>query len=317
MDKRIGKSAGGSMRDVQDKKDIALFLGCVIPNRYPAIEHATNLVLDGVLEGSGIDVLELKGASCCPAPGVFRSFDKVTWLAVAARNIALAEELDADILTICNGCFGSLSDANLILKEDAELAREVNAHLEKVGRRFKGTVLVRHIIEYLHREIGVERIRDVVTKPLGLRVAVHYGCHLVRPSSERHLGSQDYPMFFDELVEATGAESVDYPDKMVCCGAGGGVRSALHDTSMAMVEHKLDMISGAGVDCIVDACPFCHLQFDGGQVEIAKKGGKDYGIPVLHYTQLLALAMGYSAEDVGLSQNAVVSEEFMDKIKKL
>lgn len=292
------------------REHISLFLGCVIPNRYPAIERATNLVLEGL----GIDVLELKGASCCPAPGVFRSFDKVTWLTVAARNIVLAEELGADILTICNGCFGSLYDANFMLKENPELAREVNAHLEKVGRRFDGSVSVRHIIEYLHRDIGVERIRDVVTKPLGLRVAVHYGCHLVRPSSERHLGSQDYPVFFDELVEATGAESVDYPDKMVCCGAGGGVRSALHDTSMAMVEHKLDAISGANVDCIVDACPFCHLQFDGGQVEIAKKGGKDYGIPVLHYTQLLALAMGYSVEDVGLSQNVVVSKEFMDKV---
>lgn len=295
------------------REHISLFLGCVIPNRYPAIERATNLALSGL----GIDVLELKGASCCPAPGVFRSFDKVTWLTIAARNIVLAQDLGADILTICNGCFGSLSDANLMLKENPELAREVNAHLEKVGRRFEGTVSVRHIIEYLHRDIGIERIRDAVTKPLGLRVAVHYGCHLVRPSSERHLGSQDYPVFFDELVEATGAESVDYPERMVCCGAGGGVRSALHDTSMAMAEHKLEMISEAGVDCIVDACPFCHLQFDGAQVEIAKKGGKDYGIPVLHYTQLLALAMGYSVEDVGLSQNMLVSQEFMKKVEGL
>jgi heterodisulfide reductase subunit B len=96
---------------------------------------------------------------------------------------------------------------------------------------------------------------------------------------------------------------VDYPDKQQCCGAGGGVRSGLSESALSLTRHKLSRIREAEVDCIVNACPFCHLQFDAGQVEIRKKWDTDYSIPVVHFTQLLALAFGYSLEDVGLHFN--------------
>ncbi|KAF5411050.1 MAG: CoB--CoM heterodisulfide reductase subunit B [Euryarchaeota archaeon] len=290
---------------------LSLYLGCITPNRYPGIEKATKLCLDRL----EIDYADLPGASCCPAPGVFRSFDKATWLALASRNIVLSEEMERDVLTICNGCYGSLVDANNELKDDPTLKKSTNAHLEKIGKKFKGTVAVRHIIELLYDEPGPEKIKELVTHPLDLRVALHYGCHLVKPSKERKLGSTEDPRFFDELVEATGAESVNYPDKMACCGAGGGVRSALLDKSLEMLEHKLSRIRDAGVDCIVNACPFCHLQFDGGQIEIKEKRGVEYNIPVLHYSQLLGLAFGYSPEELGIDLNLVTNEEFLLKLK--
>ncbi|MBN2488028.1 MAG: CoB--CoM heterodisulfide reductase subunit B [Methanosarcinaceae archaeon] len=292
---------------------LSLFLGCIIPNRYPGIEKATKLCLGKL----GIDCTDLKGASCCPAPGVFRSFDKATWLALASRNIVLSEELGRDVLTVCNGCYGSLADANHELKEDAALKESTNSHLEKIGKEFKGAAEVRHIVEFLYDELGPEKLKEMVVKPLKLRVALHYGCHLVKPSNERNLGSVERPHFFDELVEAIGAKSVDYPDKMACCGAGGGVRSGLHDTAIEMVNHKLSRIQDADVDCIVDACPFCHLQFDGGQVEIKEKLGIDYSIPVLHYSQLLGLALGFSPEEVGIDLNLVRNSEFLEKLREL
>ena len=292
---------------------LSLFLGCIIPNRYPGIEKATKLCLGKL----GIDCTDLKGASCCPAPGVFRSFDKATWLALASRNIALSEELERDVLTVCNGCYGSLADANHELKEDAALKKSTNFHLDKIGKEFKGTADVRHIVEFLYDELGPEKVKEMVVNPLKLRVALHYGCHLVKPSKERNLGSVERPGFFDELVEAIGAESVDYPDKMACCGAGGGVRSGLHDTSLEMVNHKLSRIQDADVDCIVNACPFCHLQFDGGQVEIKDKLGIDYSIPVLHYSQLLGLALGFSPEEVGIDLNEVKNSKFLEKLREL
>jgi len=107
---------------------------------------------------------------------------------------------------------------------------------------------------------------------------------------------------------------VDYPDKMACCGAGGGVRSALLDKSLEMLNHKLSRIKGAQVDCIVNACPFCHLQFDGGQVEIKEKLGIEYKIPVLHYTQLLGLAFGYQPEELGIDLNLITNKEFFEKL---
>ena len=293
-------------------KDLSLFLGCVIPNRYPGIEKATRLILDRL----GLKWSELKEASCCPAPGIFRSFDKVTWLTIASRNIVLAEENNTDILTVCNGCFSSLMDANNILKNDAALRNEVNLHLKKINKEYKGTIEVRHIIEFLSKEIGAKNLNKLIEKPLELRVAVHYGCHLLKPTKERKLGGAECPVFFDELVEATGAVSVPYEGKTSCCGAGGGVRSAMLETSFKMTEYKLDRIKKAGVDCIVEACPFCHLQYDGGQVELAKSG-KTYNIPVVHYSQLLGLAFGYTPEEVGLHLNAVRSPEFEDKIAQI
>ena len=116
--------------------------------------------------------------------------------------------------------------------------------------------------------------------PLDLRVAVHYGCHLIKPSHDRKLGSAENPSFFDELVGATGARSIEYEDKTACCGAGGGARSAVQDVALRLTEKKLEHMQKADVDCIVDACPFCHLQFDQGQFELADLQGKEFSIPV-------------------------------------
>lgn len=292
-------------------KGLSLFLGCVIPNRYPGIEMATKLCLAKM----DIDCVELKGASCCPAPGLFRSFDRTSWLALAARNIVLSEELDRDILTVCNGCYSTLADANHLLKDDKVLREQVNRHLEEVGREFKGNIEIRHIIEYLHRELGSEGIRKHVERPLDIRVAVHYGCHLLKPSRERDLGSFERPEFFDELIESLGATSVDYPDKTECCGAGGGVRSAMKEDSLKLAQHKLSRIKEAGVDCIVNACPFCHMQLDAGQEEIRQLTGIEYNIPVLHYTQLLGLALGFPPGMLGINLNVIKNNTFIQRME--
>lgn len=292
---------------------LSLFLGCIVPNRYPGIEKATKLCLQKL----DIDVSDLPGASCCPAPGVFKSFDKATWLALASRNIVLSEKMGRDVLTVCNGCYGSLADANLELKKDPELKARTNNCLKEIGMEFKGTVEVRHIIEYLYKEFGPEKLKEYITTSLDLKVALHYGCHLIKPSRDRNLGETEAPVFFDELVEATGAKSVDYTDKMMCCGAGGGVRSGHNTESLEMLEHKLACIRQVGVDCIVNACPFCHLQFDRGQLAVNEKFGTDYSIPVLHYSQLLGLALGFSPSDLGIEQNAVQNVEFLAKIYEI
>jgi heterodisulfide reductase subunit B len=293
-------------------KELSLFLGCLIPHRYPGIEKASRLVLDRL----GIEWRELKGAACCPAPGIFRSFDRITWLTLASRNLALAEAKNTDILTLCNGCFSSLVDASTVLKKDAGVLKEVNFHLKKIGRVYSGTVEVRHIIEFLYRDIGIEKLNREIEKPLEIKAAVHYGCHLLKPTRDRGLGNAECPVFFDELVEVTGAKSIMYAGKMSCCGAGGGVRSAMQETSLMMTEYKLEQMKKAGVDCIVDACPFCHLQFDQGQVELAQ-ADRVYNIPVVHYSQLLGLALGYTVEEVGLHLNRTVNPGFVEKIEQI
>jgi heterodisulfide reductase subunit B len=275
----------------------AFYLGCVMPHRYPAIEKSIYIVFDAL----DVELLDFKRASCCPAPGVFGSFDHKTWLAIAARNLVIAEEMGVDIITGCNGCFASLFEANYFLKENTKLREEVNQILAKIGKKFKGTTKVRHLVDVLHHDIGLEKIKKIISKPLeGLYAAAHYGCHYSKPSRIKKTDNPNNPHTLDDLINATGTRSIDYLDKQMCCGAGGGVRSAELDVSLEFTHVKLKNIAKAGANCIVDMCPFCHLQFDLGQVEIEKKFGKKYTIPVIYITQLIGLSMGKSLDEVGI-----------------
>lgn len=292
-------------------RDYAYFLGCITPNRYPGIEVATKKSLNEF----DINLLDMKGASCCPAPGVFGSFDLWTWLVVAARNIVIAEEMNADITTTCNGCYATLQEANHLLKNDANLRNRVNESLAKVEKQYRGSLEVRHVIELLSDDVGFERIEKKVKRPLrGIKAAAHYGCHFLKPSETRMHGSAERPTVLDSLVGSLGAESVDYKDKAMCCGAGGGVRAANLEVALDMTAEKLDNMTEAGADCLVTPCAFCHLQFDRGQVELNEKYERRYQLPVVFMTQLMGLALGMDARQLGLYDNAISTESFLRKI---
>jgi heterodisulfide reductase subunit B len=279
----------------------SFYLGCIIPNRYPMVEQATRNVFSKL----GVDLVDMKGATCCPAPGVFRSFDIPTWMTLGARNLTIAEDNKANVMTMCNGCYGTLLEVNHALKESPTKKEEINAHLKKVNREFKGSVKVEHLMEVLYYDLGMEKVREFITKKLGLKVAVHYGCHLLKPVENRPWqGESENPRFFDDIIEMLGCESVNYQDKLMCCGAGGGVRSAIKEVSLDFTRQKLENIRKAGADCIVVACPFCELQLDLGQFEVNNmfkdQIGQPFGIPVFYVTQLLGLAMGMNPVDLGL-----------------
>jgi len=288
----------------------AFFLGCIMPNRYPGLEAA----MRNVAEVLGIKLLDMEGASCCPPPGVVKSFHKPTWLAIAARNLTLAEALNVDATTLCSGCYGTLREANTILKEDAAMRENVNKILHDYGKEFHGTINVKHIVEVLYNDIGIQKLKDLVKRPLNLKVAVHYGCHLLKPTKYRTVESTERPKFLDELVEVLGAKSIPYRDKMMCCGAGGGVRSSSPDVSADMTREKLENVKNAGADCIVTPCAFCHLQFDIGQIEVEKKFGVKYNIPTMHYVQLLGLALGLDPEKLGLYSNVIPADPILKKL---
>jgi heterodisulfide reductase subunit B len=274
-------------------KKMGFFLGCIMPMRYPGIESATREVLKAL----GVELVELKGASCCPAPGVTRSFDQDTWRAVAARNLVIAQNAGVDVLTICNGCFDTLFETAHQLNHDKEALAKVNKVLKEIGMEYKGETAVRHFVEYLHREIGLDAIKSKVKENGGkpLKAAVHYGCHFLKPSTVKKIDNPERPTIFDEIVEALGVESVEYKDKGTCCGAGGGVRARTPDVALKMTKENLTNMKAAGVEIIVDCCPFCHLQYDMGQAEL-----KEFQIPVLHLSQLMGLRFGLDSEKLGL-----------------
>jgi len=286
------------------EQEFAYFLGCIMNNRYPGIEKATRILFDAL----DVGLKDMEGASCCPAPGVFGSFDRTTWASIAARNLTIAEEQGNDIMTECNGCFGSLFETNHMLHEDPEMKEKINKVLAEVDREYKGEIEVRHFAEILYNDVGLEKLTEKMIKPLNLNVAVHYGCHFLKPSSEIGIDDPIQPSILDELVEITGAKSVPYKDKMMCCGAGGGLRSRDIDVTADFTKEKLTNMRDAGADAIVNVCPFCHLQFDVGQVETNEKFGTDFDIPVFHLAQLYGMAMGVSKDDLTVLTKSALTQ---------
>ena len=273
----------------------AFFLGCIAPLRYPGIEKSTRVVFEKL----GIEVEDLADASCCPAPGVIRAFSRTTWLAAAARNLALAEKKGLPIVTICNGCYGSLFEAAHELNHNKEILAEVNKILAKIGLEYKGTTKVYHFAEVLYKEVGVEKIKAACTKPLDLKIATFYGCHFLKPGDIKNLDDTENPHILDDLVEATGCTSVPRKQKTLCCGSGGGLKAAFGDVAKEFTKTNLENMKESGAQAIVDVCPFCHLQFDTTQAALG------FNIPVLHLSQLYGLAMGMSSEDLALSLHKV------------
>ncbi len=286
------------------KWSYSFFLGCIIPNRYPMISTS----IRDVFSELGAELLEMQGASCCPAPGVFRAFHIPTWELMAARNLSIAEELGVEPITGCNGCYGTLRDAWYEFQHNSKKKNEVNKLLAKVGREFKGTQEPKHVVQALYLDMGLDYLTDYIKyKFQDLKIAVHYGCHLVKPSEKRPWnGKFENPTFIDEIVELTGAKSIPYKDKFMCCGAGGAVRSAVKEVAADFTREKLMNIRNAGADIIVSCCPFCHLQFDIGQNEVNNfykdEIGEPFKIPVIYLTQLLGIAMGLNPIRLGLDR---------------
>ncbi len=222
-------------------------------------------------------------------------------MVAGARNIAIAEKMGMDILTICNGCFGTLKDINTHLKKDLETREKVNEKLAQLGDyEFKGTIRVRHAAEYLALDIGPWGIEDYLVRKLDAKVAIHYGCHFLKPTGIRKVDSSENPIILEEYVEALGLKSLNFKNKLTCCGAGGGIKAAFGDSSMTIFAEKMKNIDEVKPDFIFDICPFCHLQFETGQDHLNKNYNTKFDYPVIHISQLTAWCMGMDQEFVGL-----------------
>ena len=225
---------------------------------------------------------------------------------LAARNLSLDSGLP--IVTLCPGCASSLSEARHILSHDGDACSDVSSRLKRLGLDLE-LPEVSHFLRLLSRQEFMEAIGRKVSKRFeGLKVACHYGCHLVRPSSAIDFDDPEKPTSLDRLISLVGAQPVDYVDKYLCCG-----RPSLDEaTSIGIAEHKLQCMKDAGADLLIVACPFCFEQFDLGQILIGRKRGASFGIPVLYATQLLGLAMGRGADEMGLELHRVPLKEIAD-----
>lgn len=290
----------------------ALLLGCTIQVRGFNYE----LSVRKVAEKLGIEFVDILDFACCgfPLAGVHNH----SAMAIAARNLALAESKGLDIVTLCSACTGHMTHVQKRLsnpKNWKELER-INEDLKDFGLELKGTTKVKHFARMLYEDVGLTRLEEAVTHPLkGLKIAPHYGCHYIKPSGIFD-GFDDpiRPQSLDRLIEITGAEAVQYRDKLQCCG--GGILAMGEDTPLKMVKQKLDHIKKVKGDAITLLCPFCDIMLDEYQPTIETKFETDYNIPVLYYPQLLGLAMGlHPRKDLAVNKNQVKVRPLLKKIE--
>jgi len=268
----------------------AFFLGCLIPARELSYEVSVRKTMPEL----GVELVDMKAANCC-APFSIQSVDYDSWLALAARDLCIAEEMGLDIMTLCNDCYESLLMVNNLLKKNPELKDRANQILSEVGKEFKGKIEVKNLVDVLHGDVGIDKVKNAIKEPIdGLKVGAQPGCHLTKPKRihfELLRGFNE----LDALVQATGAESVPYERKEMCCG--GPLRDINDDLSRSISRDKLRALKDAEVQAAVTVCPFCFLQLDLGQLEVKRHFNEEYNLPVVHFIELLRLGMGMKLED--------------------
>ena len=285
-----------------------LFLGCVIPARLPFLEVGARKICSKF----GIEVNEVGGFSCCPDPTGIELISRKTWLALGARNLTLSKANDG-IVSLCSGCVNTLKSVNYeINKRHGQ--REIDGILAKIGKTYDGSTKVTHLVQVLYNHL--KKVKSLVTKPLkGFKVAVQYGCHYLKPSKILQGEDPLKPVSLDKLIEALGGESVPYEEKMECCGYA--VRKADNQLSALLVKKKLDCIQNSEANCVVTACPACYQQFDFNQREINKINGTDFNFPTFYFSELVALAFGFSYDELGMKFHHTKIKPFLKSIKYL
>ena len=285
------------------------FWGCMIALKYPQMEKAVRYSMQRL----GVELVDDPRFSCCPDPIYFKAADKLTWLTLAARNIALAEEHELDIITMCSGCTSTLCEANYHLKKDPELREKVNKSLKSIGREFRGTINVRHVVTLLRDDIGMEKLKNSIQHPLkDIKVAIHYGCHLLKPSEIMHVDDPVIPKILQELIEITGATPINHKEYLLCCGKA----CQDHELMLNMSADVFESIHASKADCLGLICPTCFDSFDLGQIRVARKVNKEYNLPVIYYFQMLALAQGATLEEVGIKYHKILPREFVVKLQR-
>jgi heterodisulfide reductase subunit B len=275
---------------------IALFRCCMTAMGLDQYESSTN----AVLEKLGIEFVDLREFNCCGYP--LRNFNFRAFVLASARNLALAEKRDLNILTVCNCCYGSLKHTEHVLKEDPALRTEINAALENEGLRYEGRTVVKHFLQVLYDDIGIEAIKANLKKTFrGLKIATHYGCHILRPSEIVQFDNEFSPVKLDQLVDLTGAESVPWLTKLECCGSP--LMGVNDDLSMDLTEKKLVNARNGGADYLCVSCPYCQMQFDKVQEMMLSRRGSEMSLPSILFLQLLGLCLGIDSPSLGLEMN--------------
>lgn len=276
---------------------LALQRCCTTPLFLKQYETSTNAVLGRL----GVQLTD-KGLNCCGYP--LKNYNYNAYMLASARNLSIAEKQKVDIMTFCNCCYGTLKEVDQRLREDGALCAEINGKLEQEALKYEGNVKIQHIMEVFYHELGPDRIRKhIVNKFKGLKIAVHYGCHILRPRELVQFDAPGSARVFDELVAMTGADLVPWHLQSECCGSPlWGIDD---DLSAALTRKKIENARTSGADYFCLACSYCQVQLDRVQKRLLDEGRITDPMPSVLFTQLLGLSMGIDPTELGIGENQI------------
>lgn len=265
-----------------------------------------NEAMLAVAEKLGLELIQLDSATCTGAREL-RAIDPIGFHTLNVRILALAEQQNLSVMTVCNTCTLNLLDAHAGFVRDGELAKSVNERLADEGLRYSGRTRITHFLWVLHEDIGEARLRELIVRPLsGMTVAAFYGCHITRPPLRFGFVDSRNNVALERLAEILGCEPIDYSGRNECCG----FHTAAYDEKVAVKltgQHMLSAKRG-GAKTMVTPCPLCHTVLDGFQREIEKDLKQDLDLPILHLPQLVGLALGLSPEQLNLDRHVVAAD---------
>ena len=282
----------------------AFYPGCVSRGATPEL-YSSTMEVAGRL-GIELDFGPMKTASCTGS-GVLQEKNERLGDTLNARTFALAEKSGLPLLVICSTCQGVMSQANKRLTADPDYLASVNEDLAEEGLEYKGTVEPKHLMWAIIEDVGIDVLKENVTRPLtGFKLAPFYGCYIVRPSSA--LDFKDHPERKDSLeqvIEAVG----DFAGKTVCCGFP--ILTINQTASVTMVANHTGEAKDKGAMAMVTPCPLCHLNLDGYQPQASKIRKQPIDLPIIHFPQMLGLAMGIDPMKMRLNKHMVSTNKLM------
>ncbi len=275
---------------------VAYFPGCSLSSTAKEYDISTRLVCEDL----EIDLVEIPDWICCGATTAHIT-SELTAAALPAKSLVWAEKQGLNITSPCSACFSRLKMAHLHIEKDPKLKKEVE---EVIGEKYNGKTEVMHLTRILIEQYGIENIKAKIKKELkGLKIACYYGCLMTRPAEVCVNDRVENPMLMDNLVKALGAEPVKWYYKTECCGAGFSLTKT--EIARKLSGDILKEAKDCGADLVMVACPLCHSNLDARQPEIAKLIKTELNIPVLYFTQVLGLALGYNSMDLMLNKHFI------------
>jgi heterodisulfide reductase subunit B len=275
-------------------KQYTYYPGCAMETTGKPIQSS----IDAVSKVLDIELKELPDWTCCGCPG--ESINELAAVAMASRNLALAEKIGLDIVVPCSCCYRNLMSAHVAFTKDPRVRDQVKKALAAANLRYEGTARIRNLVDIFINDIGLDVIASKVQHKLsGLKVASYYGCHQSRPFGP---DAFEFPVWQDQIAESLGAESVFFPLKAQCCG--GAQLFSQKDMVYKLLYKVLDDVERHGAQCIsTTLCPLCFTNLDANQGRIKSRNGTKFNMPIIALTQLMGIAFGLRPKELGLDKN--------------